>query len=61
MDWTLLALLCGLISGVCGLIGDILLVGFDTQEEKYKSFLSDSTIMNKNRTILMLDGSASLQ
>lgn len=57
MDWTLISLICGLVSGICWLIGDILLVGFDVQEEKYESFLADSTIKNKDMAVLMLEGS----
>ena len=57
MDWTLLSLICGLISGICWLIGDILLVGFDAQEEKYKNFLEHTIINNKEMAVLMLDGS----
>lgn len=53
----LLSLISGLISGICWLIGDILLVGFDIEEEKYQDFLRDTKIKNKKMAILMLSGS----
>lgn len=57
IDWLTLSLLAGLISGICWLLGDIFLVGFDTEEEKYKDFTQSLTIKNKDMVILMLAGS----
>lgn len=36
--------IAGLISGICWLIGDVFLVGFDIEEEKYKDFLQITKI-----------------
>lgn len=58
MDWVLISLVSGLISGICWLIGDIFLVGFDIEEEKYKDFLQNTKIKNKRMAVLMLSGSA---
>ncbi len=57
MDWVTLSLISGLISGICWLLGDILLVGFDLEEEKYKEFIQGAQIKNKRLVILMLSGS----
>lgn len=57
MDWVLASLVSGLISGICWLIGDIFLVGFDIEEEKYKSFLQNTRIKNRRMAVLMLSGS----
>jgi hypothetical protein len=57
MDWILVSLIAGLISAICWLIGDIFLVGFDIEKEKYNEFLQNTSIKNKNTTILMLSGS----
>lgn len=57
MDWILISLISGLISAICWLIGDIFLVGFDTEPEKYQSFLQHTRIKNVNMAVLMLSGS----
>ncbi len=57
MDWVLMSLTAGLISGICWLIGDIFLVGFEIEEEKYKDFLQNTKIKNKRMAVLMLTGS----
>lgn len=57
MDWVLVSLVSGLISGICWLIGDIFLVGFDAEPEKYKSFLQNTKIKDKDMAVLMLSGS----
>lgn len=57
MDWVLMSLIAGLISGICWLIGDIFIVGFDIEEEKYKDFLQTTKIKNKRMAVLMLSGS----
>lgn len=57
MDWILLSLIGGLISGICWLIGDIFLVGYDIEEEKYQDFLKNSGIKNRKMAVLMLSGS----
>ena len=57
MDWVLASLVSGLISGICWLIGDIFLVGFDIEQEKYQGFLQDTKIKNKRMAVLMLSGS----
>ncbi|MGF7141648.1 hypothetical protein HNQ56_000058 [Anaerotaenia torta] len=59
MDWVLISLIAGLISGICWLIGDVFLVGFDVEEEKYKDFFQDTGIKNKKMAVLMLTGSVS--
>ncbi len=59
MDWVLISLIAGLVSGICWLIGDIFLVGFDIEDEKYKDFLQNTSIKNKKMAILMLSGSVS--
>lgn len=57
MDWVLLSLISGLASGVLWTIGDILLVGFDVEEDKYQEFLQDSRINDKQTAVMMLSGS----
>jgi hypothetical protein len=52
-----LSLACGLISGICWMLGDIFLVGFDIDVEKYGDFLQDTKIKNKRLAVLMLSGS----
>ena len=59
MDWVLISLISGLISGICWLIGDVFLVGFDIEEEKYQGFLQNTKIKNKRMAVLMLTGSVS--
>lgn len=59
MDWTLVSLIAGLISGICWLVGDIFLVGFDIEEEKYRDFLQGTGIKNKKMAVLMLSGPVS--
>jgi hypothetical protein len=39
------------------MLGDIFLVGFDIDLEKYKDFLRDTKIKNHNLAVLMLSGS----
>lgn len=56
MDWAAICLAAGLASGICWLIGDIFLVGFDVEEEKYGAFLSGTGIHNKRLAVLMLSG-----
>jgi hypothetical protein len=57
VDWVLISLIAGLISGICWLMGDILLVGFDIEEEKHQEFLRHTKIKNKKLAVLMLSGS----
>lgn len=52
-----LSLISGLISGICWLLGDIFLVGFDIDLEKYEKFLENTKIKNKRLAVLMLSGS----
>ena len=52
-----LSLWAGLLSGLCWLLGDILLVGFEVDKESYASFTEKSRIGNKNLAMLMLSGS----
>ena len=52
-----LSLWAGLLSGLCWLLGDILLVGFEVDKESYASFTEQSRIGNKNLAMLMLSGS----
>lgn len=52
-----LSLWAGLLSGLCWLLGDILLVGFEVEEERYGSFVEQSEIGNKRLALLMLPGS----
>ncbi len=52
-----LSLISGLISGICWLFGDIFLVGFDIDLEKYGDFLQNTKIKNKRLAVLMLSGS----
>lgn len=59
MDWVLASLIAGLMSGICWMIGDIFLVGFDIEEEKYGDFLKNTGVKNKRTTIVMLSGSTS--
>ncbi|MBP1737685.1 MAG: hypothetical protein H6Q60_1566 [Oscillospiraceae bacterium] len=57
MNWVLISLVSGLISGVCWLVGDIFLVGFDADEQQYKDFLQSTKIKNTDMAVLMLPGS----
>ncbi|MGI6170034.1 MAG: DUF6796 family protein [Christensenellales bacterium] len=57
MNWVLASLISGLISGICWLIGDICLVGFDIDEGKYAEFLQKTGIKNRRMAVLMLSGS----
>jgi hypothetical protein len=41
------------------MLGDIFLVGFDIDTEKYSDFLQDTKIKNKRLAVLMLSGSVS--
>lgn len=59
MDWTLASLAAGLASGLCWLTGDIFLVGFEVEEEKYRDFLQGTGIRNKRMAVLMLSGPVS--
>ena len=52
-----LSLWAGLLSGLCWLLGDILLVGFEVDKENYASFTEQSRIGNKKLAMLMLSGS----
>jgi len=52
-----LSLWAGLLSGLCWLLGDILLVGFEVDKESYDSFTEQSRIGNKKLAMLMLSGS----
>ena len=52
-----LSLVAGLTSGICWLLGDIFLVGFDIEEDKHKNFLHNTKIKNKKLAVLMLSGS----
>lgn len=52
-----LSLWAGLLSGLCWLLGDILLVGFEVDKESYAYFTEQSRIGNKNLAMLMLSGS----
>nr|WP_245335565.1 DUF6796 family protein [Streptococcus panodentis] len=47
----------GLLSGLCWLLGDILLVGFEVDRERYGSFVAGSQIGNQDMALLMLPGS----
>ena len=52
-----LSLWAGLLSGLCWLLGDILLVGFEVNKKSYASFTEQSRIGNKKLAMLMLSGS----
>lgn len=52
--WSLLA---GLVSGICWLVGDICLVGFEVDEAGYGDFVAGSRIGNQRLALLMLAGS----
>lgn len=53
----LIALISGLISAICWLIGDIALVGYDIKRQKYKTFADRLHIKHRNGAIFMLEGS----
>lgn len=67
MDMIQLSLLAGLLSGILWVIGDIFLVGFDVDIDRYQDFLASTDIKNKKSAVipnqklvvLMLDGSVS--
>lgn len=56
MDWLLLSLVSGLISAICWLVGDILLLGFNTNNE-HKHFFNQTNIQDKQLATTMLSGS----
>ena len=53
----LLSICAGLVSGICWLVGDVLLVGFEVDQKRYSQFTKGSLIGNKELAMLMLPAS----
>jgi len=53
----LLSICAGLVSGICWLVGDVLLVGFEVDQKCYSQFTKGSLIGNKELAMLMLSAS----
>ena len=53
----LLSICAGLVSGICWLVGDVLLVGFEVDQKRYSQFTKGSLIGNKELAMLMLSAS----
>ena len=53
----LLSICAGLVSGICWLVGDVLLVGFEVDKKRYSQFTKGSLIGNKELAMLMLSAS----
>ena len=53
----LLSICAGLVSGICWLVGDVLLVVFEVDQKRYSQFTKGSLIGNKELAMLMLSAS----
>ena len=49
----LLSICAGLVSGICWLVGDVLLVGFEVDQKCYSQFTKGSLIGNKELAMLI--------